>query len=255
MRLTLLAAMLLALLAAPAHAKTEIAAGGAVSATLSYDNDPDGDFDRNLRLSIVRAGQPAHDARVYLSECGDSHCPQPWPGAIAGKRSLQVTDLDADGEPEVLVSLYTGGAHCCWVAQVFRLTPGGYVFAENWFGDASYDIVGGDFVTGDARFAYAFTAYAFSRFPVQVMRYRQGIFSDVTKEFPARIRTDLRRNRKLTAKALKAGQDARGAIAAYVADAHLLGQGPNALKWAADRVDRPAFHRKLKRLLSRWGYR
>jgi hypothetical protein len=33
------------------------------------------------------------------------------------------TDVTGRGEPDMIVSLYTGGAHCCWIHYVFELEP------------------------------------------------------------------------------------------------------------------------------------
>jgi hypothetical protein len=42
------------------------------------------------------------------------------PGATGARASsVQVIDLDDTGQPNVVVDLYTGGAHCGSVAQVF----------------------------------------------------------------------------------------------------------------------------------------
>src|SRR5262245_46897289 len=46
-----------------------------------------------------------------------------WTSASLGtwysaRPSARVRDLDADGEPEVFLDTYTGGAHCCSVTHV-----------------------------------------------------------------------------------------------------------------------------------------
>ncbi len=33
------------------------------------------------------------------------------------------TDVTGRGQPDMIVSLYTGGAHCCWIHYVFELEP------------------------------------------------------------------------------------------------------------------------------------
>ena len=57
-----------------------------------------------------------------------------------GKRDapLQVVDLDADGEPEVLVDAYTGGAHCCALTEILRFDGAAYAPAETTWGNFGY---------------------------------------------------------------------------------------------------------------------
>ena len=101
-------------------------------------------------------------------------CDEPWcsPGG-GNERSIHVRDLNGDDEPEVLLDLYTGGAHCCVLTQVFTFDAPGYrKAAEHDWADAGYRIADVDgngtpeIKSADARFAYAFAAFAFSGFPV-----------------------------------------------------------------------------------------
>jgi hypothetical protein len=50
-----------------------------------------------------------------------------------------------------------------------------------------------EFITGDGRFAYRFTDYADSAWPIEVERYINGAFVDVTRRFPEQIRADATR--------------------------------------------------------------
>ena len=72
---------------------------------------------------MSRAGAPAYDGS---SIAAGSPCAEPGRLHLrrSGKRDtpLQVVDLDADGEPEVLVDAYTGGAHCCALTEILRFT-------------------------------------------------------------------------------------------------------------------------------------
>ena len=138
-------------------------------------------------------------------------------------------DLDGDGEPEVLVDVSTGGAHCCAVSWVLRWDGATYAaVAHNW-GDAAYRLqdVDGDgapeFRSADTRFAYAFTAYAFSGFPVMTLAYRQGVFRDVTRRHEALVRQDARRQMREYRKR-RSGRFSLGVLAAWTADQYLLGK-------------------------------
>src|SRR4051794_9945646 len=116
-RPVLLALLVLLVLAAPAAAmtKTESDTSGDVTASLTYNYKTTryGSYDfSSAHVTIVRAGQMLVDTDLG-KEC--RYC-TPWPasGAQPGVSSVTVKDLDSDGESEVLIDLYSGGANCCW---------------------------------------------------------------------------------------------------------------------------------------------
>jgi hypothetical protein len=262
----LLAAGLAALVwgTAPAAAR-----GGAepvqVRALLTYRGS-EGAY-RAARLRIVRNGRVLLEARLRSLE---------RPGARALR--LRVRDLDADGEPEVVLDLYTGGAHCCVEALVYRYHPErrAYLGRRYGFGNAGYRMVDPDrdgrpeLESADDRFAYAFTSYAASVLPLRIFRLERGQLVDVTRRFPALIRREADRlwHGYLRARRDR-GNDLRGLLAAWAADMHLLGRGQEAwsrLEQAYRRGDlgpRPslagwpqgrAYLRALRALLRRAGY-
>src|SRR5690242_19519966 len=123
MRIAALALTALLVVAAPAAAKTktETATSGQVTASLSYSYKQSryGTYDfTSAHVTIVRAGQTLVDQDLG-KEC--RYC-TPWPASMAspGVSSVTVSDLDGDGEPEVLVDLYSGGANCCWYTNSYR---------------------------------------------------------------------------------------------------------------------------------------
>jgi hypothetical protein len=269
------AALLLGLLGllAPAAAGAQqlTVSRGDVSATLSYSRDA-ADFGYTTeKLTIVRGGQMLYDAIPHPAGCQDFAC-GPTVGFGFGQPPLIVRDLNADGEPEVIYTAYTGGAHCCILAQVFELAPGGaaYTAADRFFGDPGFGL--GDLdsdgrleiVTADDAFAYRFTSYAFSGLPLQVLRYDHGRFADVTNAFPGALRREagvfwhaykrLRKNRDDTP---------RGLIAAWAADQYRLGKRRYALEILHREARRGylshpdasgKFIRALDRFLRRGGY-
>jgi hypothetical protein len=111
-----------------------------------------------------------------------------------------VRDLDGDGEPEAIVGGFTGGAHCCVLALVYRWNGSGYATFENNFRDPGYRLVDLDhngryeFRTADARFAFLYGSFAESVFPIQTLRFEGTGFADVTDEFRVRnLKRHLRR--------------------------------------------------------------
>ena len=193
----------------------------------------------HARLTIVRDGVAVLDHPTVAPICLGGPCPrsddaQPE-AAASGQGALTVADLDGDGEPEVIVDLYTGGAHCCSYSRVYRYDPatGTYTDTLHLWGDPGYRLedVSGDgkpeFVSADDRFAYAFTDYAASGLPIQIFAYAGGAFTDVTRAYPALIAADAaqwlgvyRRERRR-----HGPKDLKGIVAAYVADEYLLGDG------------------------------
>ena len=253
------------------HSQT--ATSGQVTATVSWR----GNFaeTRNFRLPIDRAGVRALQTRVRSRECprptGGFACP--WP---AGDEPLAVRDLDGDGEPEAIVGGFTGGAHCCVLALVYRWNGSGYATFENNFRDPGYRLVDLDrdgryeFRTADARFAFLYGSFAESVFPLQIVRFEGTGFADVTGEFRDAVAKDTRRVRREYRRRARSSSllGVRSALAAYVADLHQLDRGRAAnrtLRSALRRgllepgrftvgPDGRRFIRNLKRRLRRWGY-
>jgi hypothetical protein len=227
MRALLVACLLVLALPGAAAAETLAAQSGDVQATLSWVEQDYSAYD--VRLVIVRGGLTLHDAPI-LDEDG-----QP---TIDTPQALWAVDLDGDTEPEVVVDLYTNGAHCCLYSLIYRYVDGmppAYHAVPHAWGNVGYRLedLDGDglpeFHSADDRFAYAFTAYAGSGFPIQIWRYEGSAFEaglrDVTRDFPKLIRKDAVRWWKLYLRdrGTRHG-DVRGVLAAWLADKYLLGE-------------------------------
>ena len=206
-----------ALVAAPAAlADTQVASSGQVKATFSFTKGLYGQ-DTDFHLAIDRAGQRLYDSNLSV-------CCQ-----VLGKKAVHVRDLDGDGEPEVWLDIYTGGAHCCDDMELVRYVSGAYQQqTRTW--DLGYRLrdLDGDgipeFRTADDRFAYEFTYYAASPFPVRVLSYRAGTFANVTKQYPALVRKDVRVWRKLYRRGIHHHVPSLGALAGWTADDYVLGR-------------------------------
>jgi hypothetical protein len=218
---------------------------------------------RGLELAIARAGTTVHDKPVVARNCD-----KPWcaPGGGPGK-SVHARDLDGDAEPEVLLDLYTGGAHCCFLTQIFAFDGTTYRKAtEHDWADAGYRLadLNGDgkpeFKSADARFAYRFTAYAFSGFPIRILHWRDGRLVDATNRFRRLVRRDARRWLRIYR---HADIEPQGALAAWAADQYRLGHRRYARRLVRRAVTTgklrtmrgaARFPRKLDRTLRRFGY-
>jgi hypothetical protein len=257
---------LLGLVVAPAaaHATTETASLGATSATFTYEKT--GDFTyTGMKLTVTRAGAVAFDGVATTPECEDPYCA---PAGVVSGSSLKVADLDGDGEPEVLVDLYTGGAHCCTVTEILRWNGTAYRTATRNFADFGYTLDAGTFVTGDPRFAYAFASFADSAFPVRLLTFGAAGWRDVTRAHRATLTADAARWLKEYRKR-RSGTVALGVLAAWVADEDRLGATARAkadryltaeLRAGRLKAEQGWPHGKtyismLRRRLKAWGYR
>jgi len=207
--------------------ETRTARSGKVRAQLSFREVEQVYTDVLLR--IRRAGKLVFEG----APAGCPGCEQ----RPASPTPVTVRDLDGDHEPEVLVDLYSGGAHCCTYTLVYGYEAKRKVYRKlfhSW-GNTGYSLRDLDrderpeLVSADDRFAYAFTAYAYSIDPIQVWSYRAGKLADVTRRFPAVVRRDAARLWRGYLKARKEkGADVRGLLAAYLAEQVLLGEGAGA---------------------------
>jgi len=279
-RAAALAAVLLGslALAAPATAQTttETADFGTVHAEFTYTPQEDAP-PTGQHLLVTDGGAPVVDEAIPDDDFLR-------PGGFDGP-SLTAHDFDGDGVPEVLLRMYTGGAHCCLQAWIYRAgVKTVHDFRDTGFALADLDGDGRDeFQSADARFAFAFTSFASSRFPLQVFRWVGTRLVDVTgsaavrprvREEAAGLRADYRRFRSRLARhprSVGAREGVVATLAAYAADQCSLGhcaRGYALVRTARRRGDvrevfaggrSPAkagarFERDLRRMLRRLGY-
>jgi hypothetical protein len=263
--------LVLALAPAAAQATTQTASAGSVTATFSFKKHNQSGFVTysNLRLQIARSGQTVFDAPVRSASCGPS--PFCWPGAVLGP-SVHVVNLERAAEPDVVLDLYSGGAHCCTIEQVFFYNSATHSYSkrEHYFGDPSATLAalgpGGrrEFLSADDRFAFAFTDFADSGMPIQIFAFNGGRFVDVTRRHRSLITKDAAMWWRLFSHDLSNGV---GLIAAWAGDEELLGNGTLVKHRLAQELmlghlrsaglpggGGKAFIHNLNTLLRRWGY-
>jgi hypothetical protein len=246
----------------------ETAQSGSIAAEFSYDYDSTAYTFANERLAIRRAGAVVRDGPI----AGASATYEPEPANyFEHGSSVVVRDLDGDGEPEVLLDLYSGGAHCCEFSQVYRYAGGGYrVTTHTWWNpgvrlrDLDHDGLL-EFVSGDNRFAYEFTDYADSAWPVKIWIYRGGRFRNVTQRYPAKIAADAATLWRWAFSRQQRG-DNYGFLAAYAGDECALGRCAHAfarletlrragrLRGHADDGSPSPYLMHLRRFLRETGY-
>jgi hypothetical protein len=206
-----------------AQSTSQTASAGGVTATFSYSGS--GITVSNPQLRIVRDGQTSYDQPVSSSQCGN----QCGPGAFeAHQSSVRVIRLQAGGQPDVILELFSGGANCCFLDQVFSYSAATqtYVKTEQDFASAGVQLrrLGvarrWRFLSGDDSFKYEFTDGADSADPIQIWSFSGSVFHDVTRSYPTLIATDAARWLKLFTHHISNGV---GLIAAWAADEELLG--------------------------------
>ena len=117
------------------------------------------------RVVILRNGKPVWQTNAKETEPGSK-----WTIHSAGK------DLDGDNQPDVHISSFSGGAHCCTTHQVIKLKPqlrrAAVYSAGNVGGGEFIDVSGRKnpvMISADDSSAFAFAPYANSYFPVMIL--------------------------------------------------------------------------------------
>lgn len=258
--------------AGPTSAGTEARAGGSlraaagpVSATLTWDAGADASTVAHVHLKITRSGTVAFDKPI---------------GDVIGDQSrlgnVLIRDLDADREPEVLVTGDTGGTECCALLGIFDYRPrsGGYGrLAESFIGHdfklAALDEEGIVIVTTDPNFNGLFGSDADSWRPPEVLRYEHDDGSprmrDVTRRYPELVTHDAARTKRILDHATRGDVvTTQPVLAAYVADQYLLGSGSVGRHEIDVQTRRGnlgsakaagAYRARLMKALRRFGYR
>jgi hypothetical protein len=234
---------------------------GDVSATLEWARADFGIGDPHL--FVTRSGVRYDLSIVDICDVGCIVVPDAADTKPADSM-VKVADLDLDGEPEVLVDTFSGGAHCCLTTRVLTWDGTGYQPRDVAWRDVGYALRDADgdgrpeLVGADPRFSAVFTAFAASAFPPRVLQVEKGATVDVTRRFPKLVRADARVRLRDLRKARR-GADVRGTLAAYVADQYLLGRGSVGTA-EVDRQRRRArvskgFKKYLLARLKTWHYR
>ena len=205
-------------------APQEIEQGG-VKAALSYieEKDEEGDVTRVPVVTITADGKEVAKLEGESTGFADPLV------------SAQIAEIDpSNSRPEVVVSFFTGGAHCCSDTSVVTSSPddktwttvdvgefdGGPLLATDLDGDGRYE-----FAPRDNVFLYAFACYACSAAPLQVLAVENGAVKNVT---------DDPRFKKAHKAALKfiidevPDSEVNGFLAGYVGEKILLGEGKQA---------------------------
>jgi len=230
---------------------------GPLRVTLTYVEEPQPDQTEVLRTPVVTVYLDAKAPDKSQKGGAPEGTTSAGPRVVAKLESdsllsdqplaVQIAELDASNSyPEVVVSFYTGGAHCCSDTSVVTSSPdgatwqtvdvgefnGGPMLADDIDGDGVYE-----FELPDNGFFYAFGCYACSAAPLEVLALKDGEIEDVSAE--ARYRP---------AHASWLGEmiddvpeeEPNGFLAGYVAEKIRLGEGEEAWDLMLKYYDREA---------------
>lgn len=247
---------------------TETAVAGPVTATLTttYSNSYDSVLDaEDMTLTITRS-----DGGAGATYSAASFAPWGPTGDFVEKTgALHLVDLDGNGDPEAVVDVFTGGAHCCFVSFIATRppsAPGAYTLLTGYWGNWSARRVdlnrdGVPEIAGfDDRFAYAFGAYIDSVMPSRVWNLRDGRLQVTTGSYHARAVAWMRRDWRTYLLARRLHRPVAGALAAYLASASVVGRGASLGAWQrATRLHPDAkgvrMLRNIRSHLVKWDYR
>jgi hypothetical protein len=152
---------------------------------------------------------------------------------------VQIVEMQGGNRyPEVVVSFYTGGAHCCSITKVVSANrsgrawsvidvgqfDGGPQLATDLDGDGRFE-----FADRDNEFLYAFGCYACSTAPLKILRLDDDKIETVSAD-PVYRASHVGWLKEMVAQAQAAEVDANAWLAGYVAQKILLGEGAEA--WA-----------------------
>jgi hypothetical protein len=268
--IAILAFMLTALSVTPASAKTERAAAGLVSATLSYREEPRSGLVRFRDMRVVIA-RPEGTYVDELAQCpidGAAGCAaeELRPSTmVSGPKAISARNVDSDAEREVLVELMNDEGRPFSLLYDFIPSQRTYARTKKEWGAHGYQLtdldgdkvpefrISDERITGDACDVPK---------PPQVFSYRGTQFVDVTREFPRLVALEARglwkciKNDTCVASPMVVS-------AAYLADMYLLGlerrgwRRVRALYRAGQFGSKRAGQRhlrKLRRLMKENGY-
>lgn len=117
------------------------------------------------RVAVLKAGKPLWQSNPKETDPGSK-----WTVHSVGR------DLDGDGQPDMHISSFSGGAHCCTTHQVLKLKPQlrriAAYSAGNVGGGEFLEIAGRKapvMISADDSSAFAFAPFANSYFPVMIL--------------------------------------------------------------------------------------
>jgi hypothetical protein len=112
--------------------------------------------------------------------------------------SVSFEDIKGNGKKSTLILSYTGGAHCCFILYVGEPRGNSFIISDTIFlGDAMFEPkdLNNDgkmeLETSFVGFAYEFTSFAGSQFPILIYGYKDGKVQMVNEDFKKFVYDDI----------------------------------------------------------------
>lgn len=144
---------------------------------------------------------------------------------------VSLKDLDGNGIAEVVITTFSGGAHCCtnftiytWQNNQFSKIETGLLDSD---GGAFQDLDGDglfEFNTSDNSFLYTFSSYAGSFPPSKIYAFRNGKFENVTRKYVKQLKSRAWEMYQAFLQNKSEPFEVNGILAGYVAQKALLGE-------------------------------
>lgn len=239
---------------------------GNVRARLVYDQkiaDDEKTAD-NLTVEVSRANRIAFRGDLSLDD-----------NSIMSIEAVEVIDLDKDREPEIVIQIVSNGAYCCSHSIIYRYVAARRTYSRRQFDWSNYrnlaqladvDKDGApELVSTNEYYSGGFCPYVCSgAAPLQIWQYRRGRVVDVTRRFPRLVRRDADEWWKLINDPKSDWNNHPTAVAAFIADKHLLGEGADGWRMARRvpvvvgnpgyYMERRDFDRLVRKSLRAYGY-
>ncbi len=246
----------------------EVISSGEIKVSVDYVpydfKNPELSSNKNLSYQIFYNNRRKLEERQFTQYTGE----------------IFLADLDNNGTDEVIVKVFSGGAHCCtnhliytWKNNQFTKTQTGELDGNGgYFKDIEQDKKY-EFITYDNSFLYQFSSYAGSFAPSLIFKFEQGNFIEVTRNYPKILRTNLQKMYEALRQRQSENGEINGILAGYVAQKILLGESEEGWEfmlanydqssdWGLDIYDRqgnrigkhPNFPAALKMFLRNLGY-
>lgn len=205
-----------------------------------------------IEVTLKKGGPP--DALIYVRPLLSVSVAGQQVISIEGSESypdnpiflVQIAEMDKGNPyPEVVFSVYSGGAHCCSDTHVLASSKDGKTWQDIEAGIFDGGPLGVSDLDGDGRFEfslrdnaflYTFGCYACSTAPFKVLRLEDGKLVDISTD-PAFRDHHLESLQRILEWAAP-DMDANGFLAGYVAQKILLGEGAQAWKFMVKQYDR-----------------
>ncbi len=233
----------------PAIAATEISLSSSKGKVENYTiTDPEGIIKVVVNYTPIKVGEAAELQEKNLTYdifyTGDRKVSEEVTTYYTG--NVAIKDIDQNGTPEVIVSTFSGGAHCCtstvihqWRNNQFQTINTGFLDGRG--GDFT-DLDGDgtlEFTSYDQSFLYRFSSYAGSFAPSKIFSLIDGQFLDTTPKYRKTLRsTAWKMYQTIVERQRDSDGEINGVLAGYVAQKALLGEFEEGWNFMLSRYDR-----------------